>query len=109
MGMEPNTQPISRIVEGDYRITRSPSGITIEVLDYHADPLLLTDEVLEKLGKMSLASAKKKSTPCEGDYRITRLRDGIRIEVLGYHADPLLLTDEVLEKLGVTIALPPEH
>ena len=45
-----HTQPQSRVIEGDYRITRSREGIKIEVLDYHADPLLLTDEVLKKLG-----------------------------------------------------------
>ena len=45
-----HTQPLSRVIEGDYRITRSRDGIKIEVLDYHADPLLLTDEVLKKLG-----------------------------------------------------------
>ena len=50
MDTEPNRQPVSNVIEGDYRITRSPGGITIEVLDYHADPLLLTDEVLKKLG-----------------------------------------------------------
>ena len=50
MSTEPTRQPPSRVIEGDYRITRSRDGIKIEVLDYHADPLLLTDEVLKKLG-----------------------------------------------------------
>ena len=50
MGMEPNTPPVSRIIEGDYRITRAGGAIKIEVLDYHAGPLWLTDEVLKKLG-----------------------------------------------------------
>ena len=45
-----HTQPVSPVIEGDYRITRSRDGIKIEVLDYHADPLLLTNEVLKKLG-----------------------------------------------------------
>ena len=45
-----HTQPVSPVIEGDYRLTRSRDGIKIEVLDYHADPLLLTDEVLKKLG-----------------------------------------------------------
>lgn len=45
-----HTQPRSPVIEGDYRLTRSRDGIKIEVLDYHADPLLLTDEVLKKLG-----------------------------------------------------------
>ena len=44
----PNRNP--PVIEGDYRLTRSRDGIKIEVLDYHADPLLLTDEVLKKLG-----------------------------------------------------------
>jgi len=48
--MEPNTPPVSHIIEGGYRITRSGGGIKIEVLDYHAGPLWLTDEVLKKLG-----------------------------------------------------------
>jgi hypothetical protein len=50
MSTEPTREPEPRIVEGDYRLTRSKDGITIEVLDYHADPLRLTDEVLKKLG-----------------------------------------------------------
>ena len=45
-----HTQPVSPVIEGDYRITRSRDGIKIEVLDYHAGPLLLTEEVLKKLG-----------------------------------------------------------
>jgi len=50
MSTEPTRDPSPRIVEGDYRLTRSKDGITIEVLDYHADPLQLTDAVLKKLG-----------------------------------------------------------
>jgi len=50
MGTEPTKQPEPRVIEGDYRISRSHDGIKIEVLDYHADPLLLTDAVLKKLG-----------------------------------------------------------
>lgn len=49
MTTEP-TRQVARIVEGDYRITRSRDGIEIEVLDYHADPLFLSDELLRKLG-----------------------------------------------------------
>ena len=50
MSTEPTRDKTPRIVEGNYRLTRSDKGITIEVLDYHADPLQLTDEVLKKLG-----------------------------------------------------------
>jgi len=49
MGMEPNA-PVTSVIEHDYRITRAGNGIRIEVLDYHADPLLLTNEVLKKIG-----------------------------------------------------------
>ncbi len=34
MTTEPTREPAPRIVEGDYRLTRSEDGITIEVLDY---------------------------------------------------------------------------
>ena len=50
MSTEPTKQPLSVVVEGDYRIRRLRDGIEITVLDYHADPLLLTDEILKKLG-----------------------------------------------------------
>jgi len=49
MSMEPN-KPVASVIESDYRITRSGNGIKIEVLDYHADPLFLTNDVLKKLG-----------------------------------------------------------
>ena len=41
---------VSRIVGLDYRITRTPSTVTIEVLDYHAQPLTLTGEQLREFG-----------------------------------------------------------
>ena len=49
MGMEPNA-PVTSVIERDYRITRAGNGIKIEVLDYHPDPLFLTNEVLKKIG-----------------------------------------------------------
>lgn len=50
MSTESNRDPQKPIIEGDYRLTRSEHGIKIEVLDYHPDPLELTDELLRKLG-----------------------------------------------------------
>lgn len=46
--MEASSRPI--VIDGDYRVTRTREGIKVEVLDYHADPLMLTDELLKKLG-----------------------------------------------------------
>ena len=57
-----HTQPQSSIIEGDYRLTRSREGIKIEVLDYHADPLLLTDEALKKLGVTITPALGRKHT-----------------------------------------------
>ena len=42
--------PVSEVIRQDYRITRTASTVTIEVLDYHAEPLTLTREHLRKLG-----------------------------------------------------------
>lgn len=50
MSTESNRDPRQPIIEGDYRLTPSENGIKIEVLDYHPDPLELTDELLRKLG-----------------------------------------------------------
>jgi len=49
--MNPNHDlPIRKsLVEGDYRLTRTHEGIKVEVLDYHAGPLLITDDLLMKL------------------------------------------------------------
>ena len=35
------TASVSKIVELDYRLTRTGDGLWIEVLDYHAEPLFL--------------------------------------------------------------------
>jgi hypothetical protein len=40
----------SRIVNGEYRVTRMVNGLLIETLDYHAGPVLLTAELLDELG-----------------------------------------------------------
>ena len=40
---------VSSVVQ-DYRITRTASTVTIEVLDYHAEPLTLTREQLREFG-----------------------------------------------------------
>ena len=40
----------SRVVANDYRLTRTNEGLRIEVLDYHAEPLLLTPALLRELG-----------------------------------------------------------
>ena len=42
--------PVSRIVDGSYRVTRSSGHLLIEVLDYHAEPLVLEAGLLEELG-----------------------------------------------------------
>ena len=47
--MEKET-PEPRIVAEDYRLSRGPDGLKIEVLEYHAEPLLLTDSLLKRLG-----------------------------------------------------------
>ena len=56
MGTEPTRKAGQPVIAGDYRLTRSENGIKIEVLDYHPDPLELTDELLGKLG-ISIARA----------------------------------------------------
>lgn len=40
----------SRIVAYQYRLTRTEGGLKIEVLDYHAEPVVLTPEVLKDFG-----------------------------------------------------------
>lgn len=40
-----------RKVVGDYRLTSSSNGLRIEVLDYHAEPLLLTTDELRRPGR----------------------------------------------------------
>lgn len=43
----PHRQP--SLVHGDYRLTRVRDGIKVEVLDYHAEPLVLTDDIWMRL------------------------------------------------------------
>ena len=45
---------ISKIVGGDYRVSRTSSGVRIEVLDYHPKPLTLTREELREFGLVLL-------------------------------------------------------
>ena len=45
-----NNGIVSRIVGSDYRISRTESGLRIEVLDYHPKPLMLTREDLLGFG-----------------------------------------------------------
>ena len=37
-------------VVGDYRFTVSTAGLIVEVLDYHAEPLVLSHRLLRELG-----------------------------------------------------------
>jgi len=41
---------VSRVINQDYRITRTPSTVRIDVLDYHAGSLTLTSEQLREFG-----------------------------------------------------------
>lgn len=49
-------------VLGDYRVTGSSEGLKIEVLDYHADPLVLTRDDLRRLG-LYMVPAQEKEAP----------------------------------------------
>jgi len=41
---------VSKIIGSDYRVSRTRSGVRIEVLDYHSKPLTLTREDLREIG-----------------------------------------------------------
>ena len=40
----------SKIIDRDYRVTRTCGGLWVEVLDYHAEPLLLSRDKLAEFG-----------------------------------------------------------
>lgn len=49
MGTESDSPREPVLIAGDYRLSRIWCGIKIEVLDYHADPLVLTKRQLREL------------------------------------------------------------
>ena len=53
----------SKILGNDYRLTRTAHGVWIEVLDYHAQPLLLSRDDLDDLGLTLRRTLKKRATP----------------------------------------------
>lgn len=59
---------LSRIVNHEYRLTRTNEGLKIEVLDYHAGPLLLTPALLREFG----ASFRRAISPADGPSRPAR-------------------------------------
>lgn len=49
MATESDSPHESVLLAGDYRLSRTGNGIKIEVLDYHAEPLVLTRKQLREL------------------------------------------------------------
>jgi hypothetical protein len=63
----------SKIVAWQYRLTRTGGGLKIEVLEYQAEPVVLTPEVLGEFGLVFKEGPARKAGPGKRRGRSTEL------------------------------------